>query len=129
MVMSRRKKRILVVDDEPDVIATVKIMLEKYDFTVDTYTVPSVALENFAADCYDLLILDIKMPRMSGFELYSKMKSCDSGIKVIFLTALKELTHYEDFKKEVCPKAGERHFIQKPITDVELLEQVYSILN
>jgi CheY-like chemotaxis protein len=126
MVMSRQKKRILVVDDEPDVIATVKIMLEKYDFIVDTYT---VALENFAADCYDLLILDIKMPRMSGFELYSKMKSYDNGIKVIFLTALKELTHYEDFKKEVCPKAGERHFIQKPITDIELLKQVYSILN
>ena len=61
------------------------------------------------------------MPKMSGFELYSKMKACDNGIKVIFLTALKELSHYEDFKKEVSPKAGERHFIQKPITDVELI--------
>ena len=48
MAMSRRKKRILVVDDEPDVIVTIKIMLEKYDFTVDTYTEPSAALENFA---------------------------------------------------------------------------------
>jgi CheY-like chemotaxis protein len=129
MTMNRRKKRILVVDDEPDVIVTIKIMLEKYDFTVDTYTEPSAAFENFTADCYELLILDIKMPKMSGFELYSKMKACDNGIKVIFLTALKELSHYEDFKKEVSPKAGERHFIQKPITDVELLEQVYSILN
>jgi two-component system catabolic regulation response regulator CreB/two-component system response regulator ChvI len=129
MVLSGRKKRILIVDDEPDVIVTIKAMLEKYDFAVDSYTVPSSALENFAADCYDLLILDVKMPRLSGFELYSKMKLYDNGIKVIFLTALKELSHYEDFKKEVSPKAGERHFVQKPVTDVELLEQVYSILN
>ena len=129
MAMSRQEKRILLVDDEPDVVASVKIMLEKYDFTVDAYTVPSDALKNFAAHCYDLLILDIKMPRMSGFELYSKMKLCDNGIKVIFLTALKELGDYEDFKKEVSPKAGERHFVQKPLTDIELLEQVYSILN
>jgi two-component system, OmpR family, response regulator ChvI len=129
MVMNGRKKRILIVDDEPDVIVTIRAMLEKYDFAVDSYTVPSAALENFAPNCYDLLILDVKMPRLSGFELYTKMKSSDNGIRVIFLTALKELSHYEDFKNDVSPKAGERHFIQKPVTDVELLEQVYSILN
>jgi DNA-binding response OmpR family regulator len=123
------EKRILVVDDEPDVTAAIKIMLEKYDFAVDAYTAPSAALENFKPDLYDLLILDIKMPEISGFELYSKMKSSDNKIRVIFLTALKELGNYENFRKEVSPKLGERHFVQKPITDIELLEHVHSILN
>ncbi len=68
------------------------------------------------------------MPGMNGFELYSEMKSTDSKIKVLFLTALGDLHVYDDFKIRVSPKLGERHFIQKPISDGEFLEQVYSIL-
>ena len=113
--------------NEPDVTAAIKIMLEKYDFAVDIYTLTSAALENIKPDLYDLLILDIKMPEISGFELYSKMKSSHNKIRIIFLTALKELGNYEDFRKEVSPKSGERHFVQKPITDIEQLEHVHSI--
>jgi two-component system response regulator ChvI len=127
--MSDIKKRILVVDDEPDIGLTLKIILERYGFTVDSFADPETALKNFKPGLYDLIILDIKMPEISGFELYSKFKSNDANFKALFLTALRELDDYDDLKKKVFPKMGERHFIQKPISEKDLLEQVYSILN
>ncbi len=127
--MSQSKRRILVVDDEPDIGSTLRIMLEKHGFAVDVLTDATVALKNFNPDMYDLAILDIRMPKMNGFELYVKMKSVDVKIKVIFLTALKDFNEFDDFKKGVCPKLRERHFIQKPISDIQLLDQVYTILN
>jgi len=60
--MSDIQKRILVVDDEPDICLTLKIILERYDFTVDTDADPVTALKNFKPGLYDLIILDIKMP-------------------------------------------------------------------
>ena len=70
----KREKRILVVDDEPDNISVFSIGLEDEGFTVDTFTDPQLALSAFKAETYDLLILDIKMPNMNGFELYEKVK-------------------------------------------------------
>jgi len=127
--MTETKKRILIVDDEPDVGLTLKIVLEKYGFTADCFTDPLIALKNFKPDLYDLIILDIKMPKISGFELYSKFKSNDTKIKALFLTALRELDDYDNLKNNVFPKMGERHFIQEPISNNELLEHVYSIMN
>jgi len=127
--MSDIKKRILVVDDEPDIGLTLKIILQRYDFTVDSFADPETALKNFKPGLYDLIILDIKMPEISGFELYGKFKSKDANFKALFLTGLKELDDYDNLKKNVFPKMGERHFIQKPVSEKDLLEQVYSILN
>jgi len=127
--MNQRKRRILIVDDESDVGLSLKIVLEKYGFAVDCFTDPEAALNGFNNDSYDLVILDIKMPKMNGFELYDKLKSSDSTIKALFLTALKELYDYDDFKRKVFPKLGERHFIQKPVSNIRLLDQIDSILN
>jgi DNA-binding response OmpR family regulator len=127
--LSDIKKRILVVDDEPDIGLTLKIILQRYDFTVDSFADPETALKNFKSGLYDLIILDIKMPKISGFELYGKFKSKDANFKALFLTALRELDDYDNLKKNVFPKMGERHFIQKPVSEKDLLEQVYSILN
>jgi two-component system response regulator ChvI len=132
MVTSVKKpKRIFVVDDEADVALSLKLVLEQYGFSVDTFTDPAIALKNFDPQLYDLLILDIKMPGICGFELYSKVKSKESfsGIKTLFLTALKDLENYDTYKYNVSPKLGERHFIQKPVSNAELLEQVYSMVN
>ena len=68
--MSDIKRRVLVVDDEPDICLTLKIILERYGFTVDSFADPNTALKNFKPGLYDLVILDIKMPQISGFELY-----------------------------------------------------------
>jgi DNA-binding response OmpR family regulator len=126
-----KRKKIFLVDDEADVAFSLKIVLEKYGFSVDTFTNPSVALKSFDPQLYDLIILDIRMPGISGFELYSKIKSKSSlfKFKTLFLTALKDLENYGKYKDYVAPKLGERHFIQKPVTNTELLEQVYSMVN
>ncbi len=127
--MSQDKKRILVVDDDSDIGLSLKLILEAYDFAVDYFTDPEAASASFAPHFYDLAILDIRMSGMSGFDLYKRLKSKDDTIKVLFLTAVREFGEYDDFRDLVFPKMGERHFIQKPISDVGLLEQVYSILN
>ena len=123
-----KKNRILVVDDEPDVSLTLKIALEEKGFKVDAFNDPVLALENFRANNYDLLILDIKMPQMNGFELYIEIRKIDNKVKVCFLTALSELHNYEAFRKEVFPRAGERYFIQKPIENEEMINRVYAIM-
>jgi DNA-binding response OmpR family regulator len=117
-------RRILVVDDELDVCIALRSVIEENGFEVDTFVDSFKALENFRSSLYDLLILDIKMPKMNGFELYRRMKKIDHNIKVFFLTALADLHEYDAFKKEVHPKERERYLIQKPIANEELLERI-----
>ena len=121
--------RIMVVDDEDDIILELRVVLEDNGFKVDSFSYPLVALGNFKADLYDLLILDIKMPKMNGFELYKQIKKVDNKVKTMFLTALTELQEYEEFRKEVSPKLGERYFVPKPIENEELITRVSKILS
>ena len=81
--------RILLVDDEPDVTISIKLGLETQEkgFVVDISNDPIEALANFKAESYDLLLLDIKIPQMNGFELYEKIRKIDNKIKVCFITA------------------------------------------
>jgi two-component system, OmpR family, response regulator ChvI len=121
--------RIMVVDDEDDVILQLRVVLEDNGFKVDSFNDPLLALENFKADLYDLLILDIKMPKMNGFELYKQIKKVNNKVKTMFLTALTELQEYEEFRKEVSPKLGERYFVPKPIENDDLIKRVNKILS
>src|SRR2546423_5215125 len=89
------RKKVLVVDDEIDANTTLRIILEENEFEVDAYIDPLLALSNFKPGVYDLLLLDIKMPKMNGFELYQEMKEIDNKVKVCFVTA-SEL-FYEEF--------------------------------
>ena len=124
------KKRILIIDDEPDVALTLKVVLEENGFEVDSFTDSLLALKHFkeADYIYDLLILDIKMPQMNGFELYKEIRKLDDKVKVCFLSALTELKDYEAFRKEVFPKWGERYFIQKPIENDDMLKRINTIM-
>ena len=70
-------KKILVIDDEPDLTYTIKNILEDNGFEVDSFNDPILALDNYKANFYDLIILDIKMPKMDGFELYVKITEKD----------------------------------------------------
>jgi two-component system, OmpR family, response regulator ChvI len=121
--------RIMVVDDEDDIILELRVVLEENGFKVDSFNDPLLALENFKANLYDLLILDIKMPKVNGFELYKQIKKIDNKVKTMFLTALTELQEYEEFRKEVFPKLGERYFVPKPIENEDLLKRVNKILS
>ena len=68
------QKKILAVDDEADLTMLCSLALEYHGFKVDTFNDPQEALSNFKPDYYDLVILDIKMPKMDGFELYDEIK-------------------------------------------------------
>jgi DNA-binding response OmpR family regulator len=68
------KKRIMVVDDEPDLISILEVVLEENRFEVDTYDDPIIALKSYRAGVYDLLILDIKMPKMMVSNSTMKLK-------------------------------------------------------
>ena len=90
------KNRILIVDDEPDIAKVLKMGLEENGFVVDTYNDPLSVISNFKADSYDLLLLDIKMPKMNGFELYNKLHQIDEKARICFITAYE--LYYDEFK-------------------------------
>lgn len=120
-------KRIMIVDDEPDINSGLKVVLKRGGFDVDTFDDPVDALERFKPKFYDLLILDVKMPVMDGFELYQKIKRLDGDVKICFLTA-SEL-YYERFRKGKYPALDKDLFIRKPIANRELLRKINSILD
>ena len=72
-----KMKKILIVDDEPDICLTLANVLEGNGFVVDTFDDPLLALQDFRKVMYDLLILDIKMEKMNGFELYEEIRMID----------------------------------------------------
>jgi DNA-binding response OmpR family regulator len=121
--------RVLVVDDEPDLNLLLKMILEDNGFKVDSFTEPLLALENFKgkAGKYEMLILDIKMPDMDGFELYRQIKKIDDKIKVCFLTAGGEMD-YEQFGKELFPALDANCYLQKPFENEMLIKRVNRIL-
>jgi two-component system catabolic regulation response regulator CreB/two-component system response regulator ChvI len=80
--------RILILDDEPDIGSLMKMILE-YDGSfnnVKTFHDPILALSDFKADLYDLVILDLKMPDIDGLDLYREMTKKDNKVKFCFLT-------------------------------------------
>jgi CheY-like chemotaxis protein len=118
--------RILIVDDEPDIISVFKIILEENGFRVDSFNDPLTALSNFRPGSYDLVILDIKMPQMDGFELYQEMKKQDIKIKACFLTASE--MYYEKFRKQDYCELDKTLFIRKPIENEELVKEINKIM-
>jgi CheY-like chemotaxis protein len=123
-------KKILLIDDEPDVTYTIKNILEEHGFEVDIYTDSILALDNYKSNFYDLVILDIKMPKMDGFELYIKLREKDPNVKICFLTAITMFK--EDFRKrrlEMGKTINEDYFIQKPIKNEDLIKKLTSIMN
>jgi DNA-binding response OmpR family regulator len=121
-----KEKRVLIVDDEPDVNLALRIVLEDNSFIVDSFNDPLRALENFKANLYDLIILDIKMPKKDGFEVYKEILKIDNRVKVCFLTAGD--INYRSLK-ETFPTLEENQFIRKPIENIELIKQIHKIIN
>ena len=120
------QKRILAVDDEPDLTMICSLALQYHGFKVDTFNDSQEALSNFKPDYYDLVIIDIKMPKMDGFELYDKIKKKDDKVKICFLTA-SEL-YYEEFRKKEYSALDKNLFLKKPIDNDGLLKEVNKIM-
>jgi DNA-binding response OmpR family regulator len=119
-----RKGRILVVDDEPDIASLLKMALEhdgSFDI-VKTFDDPMLALSDFKAGLYDLVILDLTMPTIDGFDLYQKMRKIDNKVKFCFLSG----------RETCCDESLKGHqsmidnmFIRKPTTITNLLKEVH----
>jgi two-component system, OmpR family, response regulator ChvI len=119
-------RKILIVDDEPDITSTFDMILEMNGFEVDSYNDPLLALSNFKPNSYGLALLDIRMPKMDGFELYKKIRDIDSKIEVCFITAFED---YREEFKESFPKLEEaKYFIRKPKAVEDLVKHVATIL-
>ena len=126
MIMTSRDNnamaRILLVDNEPDNTSVLSMGLEDEGYKVDAFNDPVVALHKFRPNCYSLVILDINMPKMNGYDLYREIRKLDNKIKVCFLTA-SEL--YNTLK--IPPDEIWRHtkwFISKPIDLDKLMEEI-----
>jgi DNA-binding NtrC family response regulator len=119
-------RKILLVDDEADIVSIFKMILEMNNFEVDGYTNPLSALSNFKPNEFGLLILDIRMPVMNGFELFKKIKEIDNKAEACFITA------YEDYReefKESFPMLNEaKYFIRKPKAIEDLVNHVATLL-
>jgi DNA-binding response OmpR family regulator len=115
------KGRILLVDDEHDNNLIFTIGLQDAGFEVDAYTDAELALSSFKPDYYDLLLLDIKMPKIDGYELYEKLKKIDDKVKVCFLTAS------ERYKEEHRPSSSISSII-KPIRVDDLVKKVNEMI-
>jgi DNA-binding response OmpR family regulator len=120
------KNRILLVDDEHDNNLIFTIGLQDAGFEVDAYNDPELALSAFKPDYYDLLLLDIKMPKMDGYELYDKIRKIDNKVNVCFLTAS------ERYKEEHRPSSMTddfTSFLIKPTTIYDLVGKVNELIN
>src|ERR671925_2439549 len=124
----KKNKKILLIDDEPDIIYSIKRVLEDNEFVVDSYTDPTLALSNFRPGLYDLILLDIKMPKMNGFDLYQKIMEMESNVKICFLTA-SELFYEEYRRLDAYPSLDKAYFIQKPFRSEELIRKINEILH
>jgi DNA-binding response OmpR family regulator len=122
--MNGNKKKILIIDDEVDLTFTFKVGLEDTGlFTVDTLNDPQDMLFNFKPSMYDLLLIDMRMPQMSGYELYKELIKIDAKIKVIFLTA----SPFEVLQ-EVFPTFDKNYYILKPVEIAELIKRINDII-
>jgi CheY-like chemotaxis protein len=117
-----RKGRILIVDNDPDITNSYSLCLEDTGlFEVETYNDTVEALSNFKANSYDLVLLDIRMPIMDGYELYDKMKKIDTKVKVCFMRAF---DMDADAFREKFPTLNTECFIPKPIQINALVKRI-----
>ena len=121
---SNAQHRIMMVDDEQDIARLFTIALQDNGFVVDVFNDPLSALSNYKAGLYDLLLLDIRMPTMNGFELYQKIRDIDDRAEVCFITAYEEFLH--DFKRLFPVLEEVDCFVTKPIEMHNLVKIVKS---
>jgi DNA-binding NtrC family response regulator len=123
---SNNPRKILIVDDEPDITSSFDMILEMNGFEVNTYNDPLLALSNFKPNLYGLALLDIRMPKMNGFELYKKIRDIDKKIEVCFITAFED--YHDEFKESFPELDDAKYFIRKPKAIEDLVKHVATIL-
>lgn len=116
--------RVLLVDDEPEITTVLTKGLQQFGFEIRAFNSPTQALSNYKAGSYDLVLLDIRMPQMSGFELYRKLKDVDPEAKI----SITAFDIYEEEFKKMFPSYDVKWFIRKPVKVRELADRIKGIL-
>jgi CheY-like chemotaxis protein len=122
-----KRGRILLVDDEPDLCMVYKIILEDVGYECLPYTDPVEALQQFKPYFYDLILLDIKMPVLNGFDLCKKIREVDKTVHIIFITASE--AYYEEFRIQRYPELRKINYIQKPVRNEELIRVIDTLIS
>lgn len=122
-------RRILIIDDDPDITLTFKKGLEMQNqdeyntkkYEVQVYNDPIFALSEFKRDFYDLLLVDINMPKMNGFEFAKAVLALDVNVKLCFMSSGQI---NQEALRELYPTVGIGCFIIKPVTLNDLIRRV-----
>ena len=122
MYKQTSRRRVLLVDDEPDLCMVYQIVLEDAGHECISYTDSVKALKEFRPACYDLILLDIKMPILNGYELCKKIIELDKTVHIVFITASE--AYYGKFRDQHFPELAKINYFQKPITNEELIQLV-----
>jgi DNA-binding NtrC family response regulator len=119
---------ILIVDDDHDIASLIKISLDKAGFFTSAFIDPLAALEEFSShpDKYGLLISDIKMPCIDGYELAEQVKKINSGIKILLTSACERSSQH--FTKDIS-HLDISGFIEKPISMAQLCKVVHTVID
>jgi two-component system response regulator ResD len=118
--MDDAKKRILHVDDEPDILATVKTILEKEGYEVKSVDSGIKALKELESGDFDLMLLDIMMPDMSGWDLFTRIKEMKENPNVVILS----IVEVSDERLKEIKNYGIRDYITKPFHRDEFVERI-----
>jgi DNA-binding response OmpR family regulator len=115
----------MIIDDDKDITNLFKIFLECNEYNVDAYTNPIDGIQNFRKNSHDLIILDLKMPKMNGMTLYRKIKEIDDTVVVCLSTADKN--YIQELQKDILDI--EKFVIYKPILLKDLKIKIESLLH
>lgn len=121
--------RLLIVDDEKDIANITKIWMVSKGFAADVFYHPEQALSAFRASYYDLAILDVRMPGITGFELYEKLREKDPALKVCFMSAMDGFD-CQQVMAQKFPSLKQRQqwaFVKKPEALDKVTEVVMSL--
>lgn len=114
---------IMIIDDEPDVLLSLKVFLEDKPYSVEVFSTAREALQKFALlgpSHYNLVVTDVRMPDMNGLQLYNSLKAINRNVRIIFVTALDAAQELVS----ILPGLKEKEVIRKPISRSEFLEVV-----
>jgi two-component system C4-dicarboxylate transport response regulator DctD len=125
VLVNNKNKRIMVLDDDVDITNLFKIFLECNGYNVNAYTNPLDALHNFRKNSHDLVILDLKMPKMDGMTLYKKFKEIDNKVSICFTTA--DINYIEDLRKGIIDI--DKIVLYKPVLLKDLKNKIDLLLS
>jgi DNA-binding response OmpR family regulator len=118
------KRRILVIDNDSDICTVYQMVLQDEGYDCNSYTDSVKALQEFKAGSYDLILLDLKMPRLSGFDLCKKIREFDKIVKIFFVTGSSSQAFFEKITQDQDPLLKDIDYIQKPIANHELVSVI-----